>query len=211
MLLDDLIPMAHMEAPAAPYPVIRYHLIMAARDLCSYSLAWQDEVTIALDGSDTYTLTPPAGVLVEPISALFSSGDATAASYVRLEPTTIARLDATDPSWRVREGTPRWFQLDDYSTIRFVPVPSTGTITLRVALQPDITAAVIDDRVGQTYRDTLVHGALARLFRSPVKDLFNGSLAAYHEEKFEIGKGNAQVRGVDGFVKPVRRVRYGGL
>ena len=209
MNLDDLSPQVVLEAPAVPDIAASFQIVLAARELCTFSLAWQTDVSLSLSGRSTYDYTPDEGDLVEPMSGVYAVSSGGSTSVIR--PTTPARLDLDDPSWRTREGSPLWYYFPDSETIRFVPNPPQGTATIRVALQPNVSDKVIDDRVGSTFNEFIVHGALYRLFRMPDREWSNSRLSAYYYELFEQGKGTAQVRGVDNFAQVARKVRYGGL
>lgn len=209
MNLDELIPQVTLEAHGVPEFTASYQLALAARELCTFSLAWQNDISVSLSGKKAYSFIPPDGELVEPISGVYSHAQLGTTSEVNF--TVPARLDRTDPSWRTRAGTPLWAMMPTQESIQFVPNPGQGTAIIRVALQPTMADRAIDDRVGNLFRETIVHGALARLFRVPNKEWTDKGLAAYYQELFERGKGEAQVRGVDGFAKVNRRVRYGGL
>jgi hypothetical protein len=209
MNLDDLIPQVALEAQDVPEFTASMQLVLSARELCTFSLAWQDDVTVNLNGKATYSFLPQDGELVEPISATFTESQTGSTSRVQF--TTPARLDQEDPSWRTRVGNALWAFFPDQETVQYVPNPPQGTIITRVALQPTMTDRTVDDRVGNLFSETIVHGALARLFRMPNRQWSDKGMAAYYQELFERGKGEAQVRGVDGFAKVNRRVRYGGL
>ena len=209
MNLNDLIPQVVMEAPEVPDFTASLQLVLSARELCTFSLAWQSDIVVNLTGKNAYSFIPTDGELVEPISAVFTESQTGSTSRVQF--TTPARLDQEDPSWRTRVGNALWAFLLDQETIQFVPNPPQGTITVRVALQPTVSDKTVDDRVGNYFREPIVHGALARLFRIPNREWSDKGMAAYYQEMFERGKGEAQVRGVDGFAKVNRRVRYGGL
>lgn len=209
MTLDDLIPQVVLEAPAVPDPIAGWQLAQAARELCTFSLAWQADFQVTLTGAASYALTPSVGEVVEPLSATYSP--ATAGTVLLLQPTTPARLDSTVPDWRTQAGTPKWYFLPSQASVVWVPNPPSGTATLRLALQPTLTARLIDDRVGNTFAEGIIHGALYRLFRMPRREWSDLNLASVYGELFERAKSTAQVRGVDGFAKVGRAVRYGGL
>lgn len=209
MNLDDLIPLVIMEAPAVPDPVASYQLVLAARELCTMSLAWQADVTVKPTGKATYSFEPDDGELVEPISGVYAVSDGGTTSVIR--PSVPARLNLENPSWATQVGSPLWYLMPDQTTIQFVPNPTQGTAVIRVALQPTMTGKSIDDRVGNFLRETIVHGALLRLFRMPKREWTDVGIAAYYDNCFERGVANAQTRGVDGFAKVNRTVRYGGL
>jgi hypothetical protein len=209
MNLDDLIPQVILEAPEVPDPVASLQIVLAARELCSFSLAWQADVTFKFAGKKTVPVSLDEGELVQPISATYSVSSGGTTSHPT--PATPAQLDLKDPSWRTRVGPPTNYFFPTMDTVQFVPTPPQGTAIVRVAVQPGMTEKTIDDRVGSVFREAIVHGALARLFRIPSRQWTDKGLAAYHLEAFELGKADAQNRGVDMFAKVARKVKYGGL
>jgi hypothetical protein len=209
MKLDDLIPQVVLEAPAVPDIAASFQIVLAARELCTFSLAWQDDVTLRLSGRASYDFSPNEGDLVEPMSGVYAPSATGSTSVIR--PATPSQLDLNDPSWRTRTGNPMWYYFPASDSIRFVPNPPTGNVVIRAALQPNVSQKTIDDRVGSVFNEVIVHGALYRLFRMPDREWSNPKLSMYYYELFEQGKGTAQVRGVDNFAKVARKVRYGGL
>lgn len=209
MRLDDLIPQVVLEAPAVADIAASHQIVLAARELCTFSLAWQADIIVRLTGRNSYTFLPEEGDLVEPMSGIYSVSSGGSTSVIR--PTTPAQLDLNDPSWRSRTGNPMWYYLPSGEDIRFIPNPPQGTAVIHVALQPNLGAKTIDDRVGTVFNEGIVHGALYRLLRMPDREWTNYKLASYYGDLFEQAKSTAQVRGVDNFAKVARKVRYGGL
>lgn len=209
MNLDDLIPQVILEAPEVPDPAASLQLVLAARELCAFSLAWQADLTVKFSGKTTYPISLDEGELVQPISAVYTVSTGGTTSHPI--PSTPAQLDLKDPSWRTRVGPPTSYFFPTQDTVQFVPTPAQGTAIIRVAIQPTMTEKTVDDRVGSVFREIIVHGALARLFRIPQRQWTDKGLAAYHLEAFELGKADAQNRGVDMFAKVARKVKYGGL
>lgn len=209
MNLDSLIPQVILEAPEIPDISASSQLVLSARELCTTSLAWQADLTIQLSGRSVYSLIPVDGEIAEPVSAVFSESSGGTTSDIRAS--VPARLDLEDPSWRSRIGRPLWYFMPDQESVRLVPNPSTGSAIFRVALQPTIQDRIIDDRVGNIFREGIVHGALWRLFRMPRREWSDVSRATYYETLYERALAQAQTRGVDGFAKISRKVRYGGL
>lgn len=209
MKLDDLIPQVVLEAPAVADIAASYQLALAARELCTFSLAWQADVSLRLSGRTTYDFFPEEGDIVEPMSGVYSVSSGGSTSVI--ETTTAAQMDLNDSSWRTRTGNALWYFMPSADTIRFIPNPPQGTAIIRVALQPNMGERTIDDRVGSVFNEGIVHGALYRLLRMPDREWTNYKLASFYGDLFEQAKSTAQVRGVDSFAKVSRKVRYGGL
>jgi hypothetical protein len=209
MKLDDLIPQVVLEAPAVADIAASYQIALAARELCTFSLAWQADIPLRLSGREFYDFIPDDGDVVEPMSGIYSVSAGGSTSVIR--PTTPAQLDLNDPSWRSRTGNAMWYYLPSSESIRFVPNPPQGTAVIHVALQPNMGQKTIDDRVGSVFNEGIVHGALYRLLRMPDREWTNYKLASYYGDLFEQAKSTAQVRGVDNFAKVARKVHYGGL
>ena len=208
MDLSDLIPDVQLEASTIPDPLAMRELVRAARELLTFSLAWQVDAIVNLTGASQYFVYFPAE-LAEPVSASYAPTAGGASS--RLLPTTVARLSAMNPSWRTLTGTPIEYYFNDLNTVVFTPNPTSGVVTLRVALRPTLDDPTIDDRVGAEFQEHIVHGALYRLLRMPKRSWSNADMAAFYKDLFETDKGQARDRAVDNFSKVPRQVRYGGL
>lgn len=209
MRLDDLIPQVVLEAPAVADIAASYQIALAARELCTFSLAWQADLTVRLTGRESYDFLPDEGDIVEPMSGVYSVAAGGSTSVIN--PTTPAQMDLNDSSWRTRTGNALWYYMPSGDSIRFVPNPPQGTAIIRVAIQPNMGEKTIDDRVGSVFNEAIVQGALHRLLRMPDREWTNYKLASYYGDLFEQAKSTAQVRGVDNFAKVARKVRYGGL
>ena len=79
-----------------------------------------------------------------------------------------------------------------------------------VALKPSASAAGIDERLFNEYREAIIHGALARLMLSPRKPYTHTQLAQYHQQQFLIETAIAGTRAARSFTRaPLRTTILG--
>ncbi|HEY6044772.1 MAG TPA: hypothetical protein VIU43_07720, partial [Nitrosospira sp.] len=60
------------------------------------------------------------------------------------------------------------------------------------------------------YRETIIHGALARLMLSPKKPYMNVQLAQYHDQQFAIRMADAGMRAARSYIRAPLRTRIMG-
>lgn len=208
--ITTLYPAVLAIASQAPEILASRALIESAREFCSRTRLWREDLT-ALDSAAStasYTLTLPAdSAVVDLMSVKYNTEN--------LTPKDSAQLDKIDSEWRTREGTPVYYKREGTDGLRLVRVPATaltGAIEVYAALKPAFNATSIDDTVLEEHQDTIVNGALARLLRIPKKEWSDKSTSEYYRTLFERELGVASSRGDSGRTANVaRKVRYGGL
>ena len=153
-------------------------------------------------GTAEYSFIPPVGAAVHAIThAAFNSKE--------ISPHT-GELDIPARDWRNQTGRPEYV-LGGATSLRLVPEPDeAGTLTMIVALKPSASAAGIDERLFNEYREAIIHGALARLMLSPRKPYTNTQLAQYHQQQFLIQTAMAGTRAARSFTRaPLRTAILG--
>jgi hypothetical protein len=134
-----------------------------------------------------------------------------------LIPRQPSELDHEFPGWTKYLGMPRWIYCPTETTVRLVPAPfedRNNAASLRAVLAPSSDACDIPNAEFARHRDTLVSGALARLYAIPKKPWSSAPLTDYHERLYRQGLRRAGIRSRKGNVKApstVRAVSYGGL
>lgn len=132
-------------------------------------------------------------------------------------PRQPSELDAEFPGWPKCMGLPRWFHCPTESNARLVPAPHeyrNNALSLRVALAPLSDACDIPAAEFNRYRDTLVSGALARLYAVPGMPWSSQALNAHYQAIYDEGLRRAGIRARKGNTKApsfARAVSYGGL
>lgn len=142
---------------------------------------------------------------------------------------THDQLQQIDAQWRTRTGpeVKYWTQetaAGSHAQVRLTPVPEanvTDALVARLVIithsyagiganaNDDLEVSLPDD-LFHRYRDDLVNGALARLYRMPGRDWTDKSLAEYHRRLFEDALTPAKSEADNDFTAAVHTVRYGG-
>lgn len=134
-----------------------------------------------------------------------------------LIPRQPSELDHDFPGWSKYMGMPRWFYLPNETTVRLVPAPfeaQNNVVSLRAVLAPSTEACDIPAVEFDRHRDTIVSGALVRLYAIPKKPWSSASLTDHHEKLYREGLRRAGIRSHKGNTKAptvARAVSYGGL
>ena len=205
----DLIPLVVAHAPSVPDPVAADGLVMTARDLCRDTLCLRhsmDQVDVVSGDPlvDLYDL-PSEHQVVQVFSASLEGSP--------LAMTTPNRLDRANPNWHSVVGSPTAFFLTEQrNQIRLYPTPqSDATMVLDLALEPLWTAKNFTDTFVDRYREVLITGALARLFRYPGCKWTNFQLSAAFDQQYSLNKRLITSRSTDAHQRGVpRTVHYGG-
>lgn len=185
---SDFYDLVMPELPGCPLVVADNALRQSAISFCEQALAWRwDHPGIpVVAGTATYPFTPPAGAAVHGIIHAALDG--------RKITSNTGESDIGVASWRDQSGTPAYI-LGGPAAATLVPNPdAAGILAMTVALKPSSSSAGIDDTQFNEYRDTIIHGALARLMLSPKKPYTHAQLAAYHQQQFSIGTAAAGLR-----------------
>lgn len=212
--ISDLVLDVQARIPEIPTFVARREFIRAAREFCEKTRAWRVDIQISVTAAtptvDISGLLPANTELVDIISMKNFDGGAP------VVPRTYAWLDINTSDWRSEEALDaNWYILDGNNVIRFIYTPSTTVANkyyARVAVKPVLAATVLDDVMANKYDETLVDGALQRLFSLPRKPWTDLNLAVYHGNRFMIAIEPARTEAAEEFQTGIpRKVKYGGL
>jgi hypothetical protein len=95
--------------------------------------------------------------------------------------------------------------------IRFLVEPPGRLVTGDLAVTLNATNRQIPDRLGDAFREAIVHGALARLLRTPQTQFTNFELSMLHGGLYAEMKERAATYAENGYKhKRTRTVQYGG-
>ena|SRR5687768_3135908 len=176
------------DVPACPQEAQVSALRRAAIKFCEKSLIWKyDHPDIAVAaGTEKYLVDPPDETAVHTVTYAEFNGR-------QIDTSTMER-DIRVWNWRTAQGMPEYLLSEDVA-VTLVPTPDVpGTLSMKVALKPTISASGIEDWIFREYQEAIVHGALARLMLSPKKPYSDPALAGYHEQMFLIKTARAGVR-----------------
>lgn len=146
----------------------------------------------------TYTLTPPADTLIVDAHRVEHNGKA-------LTPSSQAELDRAFDNWRTETGVPRYWYLENRTTLRLVKTPADALISglvVTVATKPTDTAANVDDRLWTDHSESIKIGALANLMMMDGKPWSNPQKAAFFHSQF-VSRINAAAARRDGLTRRI--------
>lgn len=209
--VDSLLPRVVVHAYNAPANFVRQAIIDSAREFCRDSRYWREDLTAedTVVDQSIYPLTLPTDSEVVDFNDVYFS------TKRRLKPKTMRQLDNINEQWRTQTGEPYYYLREGNASVKLVYIPQaveTGAIQVNAILQPSLTATTIDDKVLADYSETILYGALYRIFRVPNKVWSDLKTANYYETLFREKVAEAMSKATDGRVKGVgRTVKYGGL
>lgn len=189
-------------APGCPEPTLFFGVRQAAIEFCERTRLWryEDELPITLD--DAEGISAPYGAEIHEIEAVFFNGQS-------LEPKTTSWLDEHMSGWRTAgqvTGFPRYFTQTEPDTIRIVPFDA-GTLRLDVWLKPSQDAEQLPDWIVDQHRETIAHGALARILLMPSQAFTNPELGVAFANSFQARIDKISNKGFTGQQRAPMRTR----
>lgn len=171
--LSVFLPHIKQYAPGVATPTAYFGIRQAAIDFCQRTKTWryEDDFDVSADDAEQIT-TPSNSVLVDLELVLFENCD--------LLPKTTAWLDDNVRGWRTNTGdssTAKYVTQTEPNTIRLVP-SAAGHVNIYAWLKPSQDADQVPDYLGDQYRETIAHGALARILMMPNMPFSNPQLGA---------------------------------
>lgn len=160
--LDDFMQAISVKAPTVALPTAHMEIRQAAIQFCERTRLWrvEDEYT-AYPGQDMQIVVPDGAELIEFETVSFNDGEP-------LTPKTTAWLDRNYRGWRTNSapGTPRYMTQLAINTLRLVP-GTIGSAKVSMWLKPDQACMELPAFLSRQYRETIAHGALARILAIP--------------------------------------------
>jgi len=170
--LDELALSIKVYAPGVADPAMYFGIRQAAIEFCERTRLWryEDEFTVSVDEAEF--LAAPNGADIHEIEAVFFNGQ-------ELEPAATSWLDDHLAGWRTNtlSGLPKYYTQTEPDTIRLAPFQA-GTVSLSVRVKPSQDAETLPDWMVNQHRETLAHGALARILLMPNQSFTNPELGA---------------------------------
>ena len=177
--LDALAPSIKVYAPGVADPAMYFGIRQAAIEFCERTKLWryEDEFTVSAD--DAEFLAAPNNAEIHEIEVVSFNGR-------ELDPKATSWLDDHMPGWRTGNvtGQPAYYTQTEPDTIRLVP-NDAGTVSLTVWLKTSQDADSLPDWMVDKYRETIAHGALARILLMPNQSFTNPELGAAFAAMFE--------------------------
>lgn len=103
-------------------------------------------------------------------------------------------------------GHPHYFATVDKDVLSLYPAPDKAyTITMRAVLRPRRSDTQVEDALFEDWVDTIVHGALARLYEMP-GEWASPPLYAVHSKQYERGVNEAMLEASRGTTRAQMRI-----
>ena len=191
MLISVLAQKLQLTAREATYFTLERVVLESAREFFRKSRAWRIDFSGAITaGSNAYAFTQPTGSLVHDIIYAKLQTSNTNLSYLR-----DAGKAYVTPDWEVSGVNPKYVTLVDNDTFQILPTPSSDdVIEMKVVLTLTRDAGEIDDAIVEEFEDTILDGALYRLYEIPNESWSNIQLSRLHHAKFLAGTADAKLR-----------------
>lgn len=171
--LSTFLPHIKQYAPGIATPTAYFGIRQAAIDFCQRTKTWRYEDEFDITEGEAEQITTPANSVLLDIEHVLFEGN-------NLEPKTTAWLDDNLHGWRVNESNSikaRYVTQTEQNTLRIVP-GAAGHVNLYVWLKPSQDCDQLPDYLGDQYRETIAHGALARILMMPNMPFSNPQLGA---------------------------------
>ena len=180
---DKLVPSVVMQAPNCPEFTAVYALRMAAVELCQEShllMHTMDPIDV-IAGEATYDFDVPRDT------------EAMVVKEVWLEDRPLAPLgESSKNKWPwlrldSRNVRPAGYTQNGNTSLTLTPVPDKdylGGLIIRLAIMPTFESTTIDSDLISVWTDTLINGALARLYMIPNQPFTNFELAKVREVQY---------------------------
>ncbi|MET3134957.1 hypothetical protein AAKU55_005260 [Oxalobacteraceae bacterium GrIS 1.11] len=190
--IDIFIPHILPSVLACPDFSIRSAIIEAAIEFCGDAGAWTetlDPIHMSA-GTHSYELDVPKDARALVVKNVWARNGALVAK-------TMDDIAALMPDWQSAQGTPAYYNQQDWDELRVYPTPGDGdaggTLSVRASLAPTRGASTLPNFLVERHFQTIVAGALARLMLVPGQGWSNPQLAAYFKNEFRLACANAKV------------------
>ena len=163
-LVDEVLP--NLAADPSD-PVTEHAIKRAVIQFCEGSWIWKhlpDPIDVTA-GEATYSLEPPVGADVSAVIGIEYNG-------YQIDPKSLDWLNANEPGWRTKTGTPKYFTQVNTDEVILVPTPESslvGGLVVTLAVAPSQSANSFPKWIFNQYIYALADGALAKLMTMPNK------------------------------------------
>jgi hypothetical protein len=194
--IDDLLPEVLTHVPNCSDPVAFKYLREAAQDVCRQGMMWRE--------NDAFPVADPdaEGVITNQDASIVRIARAKLGD-VELEPVTVEWLDANQPGWTeatIDANPARYVTQLTPNTVAVAP-RATGTLQIRLVLQPSRTAENVPDWLVEQYGILIGKGAAGKIMMLPDEAVADPARGA------ELG--NEFMRKLDGIALKAQRGQQG--
>lgn len=199
--IDLILPHILPYAPGCPDPTAYFGVRQAAIEFCERTRMWrsEDEFPVSSEGCDA--IFAPYGAVVHEIESAFFDG-------LPLVPASIAYLDDCAHGWRddLLAGLPKYVTQTEPNTVRVVP-RQAGTLKLSLWLKPAQDTDELPDFMIDQYRETIAHGALARILMMPNQSFTNLETGTFYAMSFNSKIEALFTKGIKGQQRAAMRTK----
>lgn len=185
-LFNDVVQRLVTNVPGCPFPVIERYVRDAAIEVCEKTLVWKVEqpaITLT-QGIYNYAYTPPIDTEVHAFLSVTINDQP-------IHALTVEQLYQLFPDWPNTTpealSRPQYIAHLDADNFVLAPVPDDAEpydIDMLVVLKPLRTAAGMEETILDEIENTVMDGALHRLYMLPDKNWTNMNLGQYHGQLF---------------------------
>lgn len=200
---DQFFPKLMVQLMDCPEPVAIDAIRDACIEFCSTSL-WLTYDMAAGDivaGTATYALSPPADTTPVVVTDAWVQGR-------RITPTSEELLTSWGDDWRDRNGTPFAFLQYSPTIVTLYPKPDTSItagLKIQIATRPTQASTTVADSILEYWNETIVAGALARLYTHAGRSYSNPQAAPAQYARFMSGVNDAKAQRQRGLTRgPIR-------
>jgi len=179
--LADFYDLLLPELPGIATPMVDLHLREVARDFCTKTSAWREDLT-AIDlvaEQGTYTVATPASSELVRITELTVAGEL----LWRLSDRNEGRQNAgATPKYRPNQ--PPFTLSADLTELTLLEVPAAavvGGLVIKAALKPTVAATTLPDFLKAQHSEAFRHGVLSRLMAMGRKPWTDRDLAMVYD------------------------------
>lgn len=191
--LDDFMQGIRMYAPTVALPTAYVAIRQACIQFCERTRLWREEDAFnAISGEDVLIVPPMGAEVIDFDRVAFGTGEP-------LTPKTTGWLDANMYGWRTNEapGTPRYVTQIAQNTLMLVPGAS-GSAKVSLWLKPSQDCIDVPAFLPRQHRETIAHGALARILAIPNQPYTDLQMAGTYLSLFTAKLESMATRGTTG-------------
>jgi len=205
MLITDLAKILRIRVKEAPTFMLERLVRESAREFFRSSRAWRMDFTGAIvAGTDTYDLTLPTNALAHDMLYAKLLDTNVKLTYLRDAAKAYVTPDEENDGRKTE-----FITLLDTDTFQLLPPPiQANTIEFKVVLTLNRTATDIADAIVEEFEDTLLDGALYRLYEMPNETWSDIKMSRLHYDKFMVGTMKAKSRVEESRTPGVRTAKF---
>lgn len=202
---DDFLPLVTPHLPTCPSAFIRSRLAEVAADFFARTYLWRDNIDAIYLAPNQVEYDLDAEAVVEDVIAVTYGEHVLDRADARLLPHNQLG----------EKGEPRMYWVHADNTVRVHPIPEErARLKVSAVLKPSRTGTGVEDWVYETWADTIVDGAIAKLAAIPGKDWTDIAMSEMRRRMYEMAITRARVRDFRGVrltvrQRPAVRTHYG--